>query len=70
MEKWDWSRGLAEQVVAAIELDITDRRGLRQEWDQIDDSTKNEIREAWAKIIRPLIWYGSVPIPPLPKEEE
>lgn len=38
-------------LVAAIEKDFTDRRGLRQEWEQIDESTKAEIREAWTKII-------------------
>ncbi len=42
---------IAEKIVSKIEEDFTDRRGLRQEWDQIDDETKGEIREAWIEII-------------------
>jgi hypothetical protein len=42
---------LAEKVVAAIEDDLTDRRGLRQEWESIDDDTQDDIRKAWARIV-------------------
>lgn len=34
----------AELIVDALIEDFTDRRGLRQEWEQIDDETRNEIR--------------------------
>ena len=31
--------------------DLTDRRGLRQEWEGIDEDIQNEIRETWRAII-------------------
>lgn len=31
--------------------DISDRRGLRQEWDDIDGEIQDEIIETWCKII-------------------
>ncbi len=34
-----------------IDTDLTDRRGLKQEWYQIDAETQEEIRETWKKII-------------------
>jgi len=42
----------AEKIVKALESDLTDRRGLRQEWEQIDDDVKQEIRKMWSDIIR------------------
>lgn len=42
----------AERIVRAIVRDITDRRGLRQEWEQIDEKTRKEIRATWAAIVR------------------
>ena len=41
----------AEELVDAIVTDLTDRRGLRQAWDSIDEDVKLEIRQSWAKII-------------------
>lgn len=41
----------AKKIVEAILQNLTDRRGLRQEWDQIDDEIQNEIREAWERIV-------------------
>ena len=41
----------AEKIVDAIIEDFTDRRGLRQEWEQIDDETQKEIRDAWIEIV-------------------
>lgn len=38
-------------VVDAVVKDLTDRRGLRQEWEQIDEEIQQEIREAWAGIV-------------------
>ena len=43
---------LAERIVAAFEVDFTDRRGLRQEWEQIDEDTLVEIRQTWTRIVR------------------
>jgi hypothetical protein len=34
-----------------IITDLTDRRGLRQEWEQIDGDIQDEIIEKWCKII-------------------
>jgi hypothetical protein len=42
----------ADRAVDAIINDLTDRRGLRQEWEQIDKDTQKEIRETWASLIR------------------
>ena len=39
------SRSLA--IVNAILLDLTDRRGLRQEWEQIETDIQMEIINAW-----------------------
>lgn len=41
-----------ERAVREIEYDLTDRRGLSGEWDQIDDDIKAEIRAAWAGIVK------------------
>lgn len=38
---------LASKAVAAIVLDLTDRRGLRHEWERIDADVRHEIFEAW-----------------------
>ncbi len=46
---------LAQRIAGAIELDISDRRGLRQEWEQIDPDTQDDIRDEWAKIISKLL---------------
>lgn len=40
-----------ELAVYRIISDLKDRRGLRHEWDQIDDGIKDEIRKEWIKII-------------------
>lgn len=40
----------AEAIVFDIVADFTDRRGLRQEWDNIDDDIQNEIMEKWVSI--------------------
>ena len=45
-----------EEVIAGIVkdiiYDISDRRGLKQEWRQIDEDVQDEIRSTWADIIR------------------
>ena len=46
---------LAEIIVEAIEDDFTDRRGLRQEWERIDDETLIEIRQTWARKVDELL---------------
>lgn len=38
-------------AVAAIVADLTDRKGLGDEWDQIDSSTQHDIMDEWVEII-------------------
>ncbi len=45
-----------EDIVAAIIKDLTDRRGFRQEWDQCDAETREEIRSTWADIVRGMMF--------------
>ncbi len=40
-----------KQRLFALLSDFTDRRGLRQEWDQIDDEVKEEILQTWLNIL-------------------
>ena len=42
---------LIDKLVAALEADISDRRGLKWEWDKIDADVKEEIRAEWRKLI-------------------
>lgn len=44
--------GQISLVVDAIIADLTDRRGLRQEWEMIDEDVKTDIIEVWECIIR------------------
>lgn len=41
----------AEAIVFDIVSDLTDRRGLRQEWDNIDDDIQEEIIQKWVNIV-------------------
>jgi hypothetical protein len=41
----------AQKIVSAIVEDLSDRRGLRQEWEQIDEEIQAEIKQTWAGII-------------------
>ena len=40
----------ARRVVNAIIKDLTQRRGLRQEWEQIDAGIRKEIKAEWIGI--------------------
>lgn len=42
---------IATEIVRAIERDICDRRGLRHEWERIDEDIQQEIRDTWRKIV-------------------
>ena len=44
------NRKTAKEIVRQIKLDLTDRRGLRQEWEQIDQETQNQIVQGWEDI--------------------
>jgi len=41
----------AELIVKRIKADFTDRDGLRQEWDGIDNDIQQEIIEKWRSIV-------------------
>ena len=42
---------MVEKCLAKILDDLTDRRGLRQEWDCIADDIKTEIKNTWGNIL-------------------
>lgn len=42
---------IAKQAVEAIVYDLTDRGGLSDEWDQIDEEIQVEIKNKWHGII-------------------
>lgn len=41
----------AKEIVDAVIDDLSDRRGLRHQWNLIDYNIKVEIREAWEEIV-------------------
>lgn len=41
----------AQRIVAAIEADILDRRGLKWELRQCDPDVRKQIRDAWCAIV-------------------
>ena len=44
----DWAQTAADEIIS----DMSDRRGLRQAFDEIDSDIQEEIRATWAEIIR------------------
>jgi hypothetical protein len=45
---------MREKAIIAVDKiirDLSDRRGLRQEWEQINDDIKDEIRERWTDLV-------------------
>lgn len=42
---------VAEKIVSAILDDLTGRKGLRHEWDMIDEDIQEEIKAEWTEII-------------------
>ena len=50
---------IARRVVEAIIKDFTDRRGLRQAWDALDDDIKADIKQEWydkaLAVARPIV---------------
>ena len=47
--------GLVSLAVDSIIADLTDRRGLRQEWEQIDADVINDIIEVWECILSKIL---------------
>lgn len=54
------AKQLALKAVDGILADLTDRGGLRQEWEQIDRGVQAEIKEAWARIIEAAIRFADL----------
>lgn len=46
---------LAEQIAREIIEDIKRRKGLGNEWEQIEDDIQEEILKSWAAIIDPYL---------------
>jgi hypothetical protein len=46
---------MAVQIVDEIAADLSDRRGLGDEWDQLDTDVRLEILKAWQKIVKKYI---------------
>lgn len=42
--------GLGGEIVKELLDDLTDRKGLRHEWESIDDDIKKEIIERWIEL--------------------
>jgi len=42
-----------KECIKQIIGDLTDRRGLDQAWDSIDEDIQQEIKEAWSSMIEP-----------------
>lgn len=51
MKVIDYNVGrIANEIIDGIIADLSDRRGLRQEWEGIDEDIRLEIRETWTSI--------------------
>lgn len=48
-------REFADRIVKAIISDLTGRRGLRQEWESIDQETKEEIVASMTRCVLRII---------------
>lgn len=49
----------AEIIVDGIIRDLSERRGLRHEWERIDEDIQQEIRAEWISIVRSFYPEGS-----------
>jgi hypothetical protein len=45
----------ADAIVESILMDFTDRRGLRQAWEGIDDDIQEEIKQEWVNIAKKIL---------------
>jgi trans-2-enoyl-CoA reductase len=46
---------IASEIVQKIIGNLTDRRGLRQAWDEIDEDIQTEIAETWQGIVKDVL---------------
>lgn len=45
----------AQAIASVIEKDIRGRRGLKGEWESIDDDIQDDIRDEWARLIEQIL---------------
>jgi hypothetical protein len=45
------NKKMAEGIVDAIIRDLSDRKGLGNEWEEIDDDIQKQIREEWITLV-------------------
>ena len=48
----------SEEIVDAILADLTDRKGMRQAWEECDEGIQAEIRSEWMLLARRVIERG------------
>jgi len=48
----------SKKILFEIVSDLTGRRGLRQEWEGIDDDIQEEIMDEWLEIIEKYIFVN------------
>lgn len=46
---------LEEKIVSVIINDMCYRKGIGDEWGNIDDSTQDDIRDDWARLVKDII---------------
>jgi len=54
---------VSQEIVMAIEKNLGDRRGLRQEWEAIDNDRQEDIRECWEMEIFKILYQRVKPCP-------
>lgn len=42
----------SKKIIEALINDLSDRSGLGDEWDQIDEETEQEIKKEWLAIVK------------------
>jgi hypothetical protein len=52
------NKNIAQNIVEKIIDDISDRSGIGNEWECLDEDIQDEIREVWVKIIEKEIATG------------
>lgn len=54
--------GVERRIVDRIEKDLTNRRGLRHEWERIAPDIQQEIRDTWLLIVREELSKHAAPV--------
>lgn len=59
-------KDFVDKIVDAIIYDLSNRKGIGNEWEWIDDEVKEEIAEKWKDIVLRYIGGMSFPRKPIP----